>query len=222
MQLVNFYQKLCLSILFASLSAVLISACASTPAEQEGSEETASDAAAATHADSSAPPAPDSAAAPAPEAPPGGGSGVGAPSESPSMQQPMNSSRRVLYVKVGGAKIFDKAGGGSVVGKLKKGDHMLVNVEGDWARTDDEKFISMKNLSSKGVGRAKPAAAWSGPRGVSVTRHKEKKAAVAKKQDPAATSHAPPKSVYATPEAAPEAAPEAMPEEGSPEAAPEN
>lgn len=75
----------------------------------------------------------------------------------------MNSSRRVMYVKVDGAVLRDKADPkAKVIGKLDKGDHLLVSVEGDWAHTDDGKFISTKVLSDKGIGRKKNGAAWSG------------------------------------------------------------
>ena len=75
----------------------------------------------------------------------------------------MNTSRRVMYVKVGGAVLRENAEPkAKVVGKLEKGDHLLVTVEGDWARTDDGKFVSTKVLSEKGIGRGKKDAAWSG------------------------------------------------------------
>jgi hypothetical protein len=88
---------------------------------------------------------------------------VAAPAPASSAVPIMNTSRRVMYVKVDGAVIREKAEAkAKIVGKLEKGDHLLVTVEGDWARTDDGKFISAKVLSEKGVGRGKKGAAWSG------------------------------------------------------------
>lgn len=73
-----------------------------------------------------------------------------------------NTSRRVMYVKVDGAVMREKPEPkAAVVGKLNKGDHMLVSMEGDWAKTVDGKYISVKVLSEKGIGRAKKDAAWS-------------------------------------------------------------
>jgi len=86
-----------------------------------------------------------------------------APVAMPSAGSAMNTSRRVMYVKVDGAVVREKAEPkAKVVGKLEKGDHLLVTLEGDWARTDDGKFISAKVLSEKGIGRDKKDATWSG------------------------------------------------------------
>ena len=74
-----------------------------------------------------------------------------------------SSARRVMYVKSNGVAMREKAEPkAKVVGKLGKGDHILVTIEGEWARTDDGKFISMKSLSEKGIGRVKKDASWSG------------------------------------------------------------
>jgi hypothetical protein len=81
---------------------------------------------------------------------------------------PSASGRRVMYVKVSGAALRETPDPkGKVAGILEKGDHMLVTIEGDWARTDDGKFVSMKVLSDKGVGRGKKDAAWSAGKPVS-------------------------------------------------------
>ena len=114
-------------------------------------------------ADSSGSP---SAAAPeAPEAKPAESvaapAASGAPGESSASMA--SSARRVMYVKSNGVAMREKAEpNAKVVGKLGKGDHILVTIEGEWARTDDGKFISMKSLSEKGIGRAKKDASWSG------------------------------------------------------------
>ena len=109
---------------------------------------------------------------------PQGPAAVAAPVPGPLM----NTSRRVMYVKVDGAVLRENAEPkAKVVGKLEKGDHLLVTVEGDWARTDDGKFVSTKVLSDKGIGRGKKDAAWSG--GV-------KHDPVAKKSEPMKTDDA--------------------------------
>ncbi len=81
----------------------------------------------------------------------------------PGQGSTASSSRRVMYVKVDGAVLRDSPdASGQVASKLSKGDHMLVTIEGDWARTDSGKFISMKSLSEKGVGKKKSKPRWSG------------------------------------------------------------
>jgi hypothetical protein len=116
----------------------------------------------------------DAAAAPdakAPEAPTPPSSSIAVPSDpagqpavaAPSAAPLMKTGRRVMYVKVNGAVLRETADPkGKAVGKLDKGDHILVTVEGDWARTDDGKFISAKVLSDKGIGRGKKDAQWTG------------------------------------------------------------
>ena len=73
----------------------------------------------------------------------------------------MNTSKRVLYVKVESAVLREQPEAKSkIVGKASRGDHFLVSIEGDWAKTEDGKYISMKVLSERGVGRQKKAAGW--------------------------------------------------------------
>jgi hypothetical protein len=87
----------------------------------------------------------------------------------------MASGRRVMYVKVNGAALRDRPDPkAQVLSVLEKGDHMLVTVEGDWARTDDGKYVSMKVLSEKGVGRNKKDAAWSAGRPAAATSKRSK------------------------------------------------
>jgi hypothetical protein len=116
----------------------------------------------------------DAAAAPeekSPEAPTPPASSIAVPSDpagqpavaAPSAAPLMKTGRRVMYVKVNGAVLRETADPkGKALGKLDKGDHILVTVEGDWARTDDGKYISAKVLSDKGIGRGKKDARWSG------------------------------------------------------------
>jgi len=73
----------------------------------------------------------------------------------------MNTSKRVLYVKVDTAVLREQADAkAKVVGKANRGDHFLVSIEGDWAKTEDGKYISMKVLSERGIGRQKKSADW--------------------------------------------------------------
>ncbi len=74
--------------------------------------------------------------------------------------QPM-SGGNVKYVKNAGVKVHSGPDAGSaVVRQLSKGDHMLVTVEGGWARLADGGFVAMQGLSDKGVGRPRSAGAW--------------------------------------------------------------
>jgi hypothetical protein len=74
---------------------------------------------------------------------------------------PINTARHVMYVKTDGAAIRDQPNAkAKIVGTLSKGDHLLVTLDGDWARTDDGTFISAKVLTDKGVGRVRRQAAW--------------------------------------------------------------
>jgi len=88
----------------------------------------------------------------------------------------MNTSRRVLYVKVDSAVLREKPESkANVVGKASRGDHFLVTIEGDWAKTEDGKFIAMKVLSERGVGRGKKSADW-GQAEPAIEKPKKKKA----------------------------------------------
>lgn len=140
------------------------------------------------------------------------------------------TGRRVLYVKSNGAVLRERADAKSkVLGKLQKGDHFLVTIEGEWARTDDGKFISMQSLSDKGIGRSKKKSTWSAPSGGSgaqVAPAPNKKAAKAEKKKAtksapttvAPTSAAPkdaPAPAQPTPAPAAKATEAAKPEQGS-------
>lgn len=83
------------------------------------------------------------------------------PSSVETSGQVMDTSRRVLYVKVDTAVIREQPDVKSkVVGKAHRGDHFLVSIDGEWAKTSDGKFISMKVLSERAVGREKKPANW--------------------------------------------------------------
>lgn len=83
-----------------------------------------------------------------------------------------NTSRRVMYVKTNGVKVFEQPDVSSkVVSKLDKGDHILVELDGEWAKTHDGRYISSSSLSEKGIARSKKSGRWtsggqsgSGPR----------------------------------------------------------
>lgn len=80
-------------------------------------------------------------------------------SASPSMVDP--SGKRVLYVSANKAVMRDgPTESANVIKKLRKGDHFLFSVEGDWAKTDEGGYVSMKNLSEKGIGRKKSKPKW--------------------------------------------------------------
>jgi len=84
-----------------------------------------------------------------------------APATSAPSGTVMDTSRRVLYVKVETAVIREQPDAkAKIVGKARRGDHFLVSIEGDWAKTNDDKFISMKVLSERAVGREKKPANW--------------------------------------------------------------
>jgi hypothetical protein len=108
---------------------------------------------------------------------------------SPSVSgSPMNTSRRVMYVKVDSAVLREQPEAkAKVVGTASQGDHFLVSVDGDWAKTEDGRYISMKVLSEKGVGRAKKSAEWGQSQG-SQEQPKKKGSKKRKMAAPASTS----------------------------------
>ena len=150
-----------------------ISSCASKNQNDESLEATEPTEAASQATDDTAAKQPEtSGAAEAPAAPaPAGDLIPSAPASTSTATPPSTtgygagvsaSGRRVMYVKVSGAALRETPDPkGKVAGILEKGDHMLVTIQGDWARTDDGKYISMKVLSDKGVGRGKKDATWS-------------------------------------------------------------
>ena len=80
-------------------------------------------------------------------------------SASTSMLDP--SGKRVLYVSANKAVMRDgPTESAKIIKKLRKGDHFLFSVEGEWAKTDEGGYVSMKNLSEKGVGRKKSKPKW--------------------------------------------------------------
>lgn len=97
----------------------------------------------------------------------------------------INTSKRVLYVKVEKAVLREQPTATSkVIGKATRGEHFLVTIEGDWAKTEDGKYISMKVLSERGVGRQKKSADWGQPGDVAPKKKRAKANKPAKKTEP--------------------------------------
>ena len=84
--------------------------------------------------------------------------------ESPTpVPQPQGSSvdttgAAVWYVKSSTTAVYD-APGGKQVASLRKGDHILVVVDGEWAKVHDGTWLRTKDLSQKPIGRTRPKAA---------------------------------------------------------------
>lgn len=124
---------------------------------------------------------------------------TGGVTSAPSTVAPSGSAtRRVLYVKTNGTAVREKPENNArVLSKLDRGDHLLVNIEGEWARTDQGGYISMKALSEKGIGRTRAAVRWRGGNGEAASGATSKAAKKAAKKDtavspPAATPVATP------------------------------
>jgi len=65
----------------------------------------------------------------------------------------------VRYVIKGGTPVFD-APAGRQIRSLGQGDHILVAVEGEWARVHDGTFVRAADLSEKAVPRPRSRAKW--------------------------------------------------------------
>ena len=156
-------------IVVAGLTHIAVSGCSGNKQEEAAAEEpVAADAASDVTPDApDAPVAPDapassSAATPADAGVPSAPAESLKPAADSTAPMMMNTSRRVMYVKANGTAVREKAEPkAAVVRKLDRGDHILVTIEGDWARTDDGKYIAVKSLSEKGIGRGKKDASWS-------------------------------------------------------------
>ncbi len=96
-----------------------------------------------------------------------------------------SATRRVLYVKSSGTAVREKPEANArILSKLDKGDHLLVDIQGDWARTEQGGYIAMKALSEKGIGRSKSAVRWSSGNGDAVKPKKAEKGAAKKAESP--------------------------------------
>jgi hypothetical protein len=138
------------------------------------------------------PPAPSDEQTPAQaEVQPSSALAVPAQPEAQSSGTVMNTSKRVLYVKVDSAVLREQADAkAKVVGKANRGDHFLVSVEGDWAKTEDGKYISMKVLSERGVGRQKKLADWGQSQPEQPKKKRDKKSKAPKESAPVAAEPA--------------------------------
>jgi hypothetical protein len=116
---------------------------------------------------------------------------VPAQPEAQSSGTVMNTSKRVLYVKVDTAVLREQADAkAKIVGKANRGDHFLVSIEGDWAKTEDGKYISMKVLSERGIGRQKKSADWGESQPEKPKKKPAKKSKVPKESAPVAAEPA--------------------------------
>jgi hypothetical protein len=71
------------------------------------------------------------------------------------------SDVRVYYVNASSAILHDTPSADSQsVGALKKGDPVLVKVEGTWANVVNRGWVELASLSMGPVNRSKPAKAW--------------------------------------------------------------
>jgi hypothetical protein len=68
---------------------------------------------------------------------------------------------RVKYVRSDRLSIYSQPNASSAsLGKLEKGDHILVSIEGDWARLASGGFVQLASLSDKGIGRSRGQGTW--------------------------------------------------------------
>lgn len=70
-----------------------------------------------------------------------------------------DGSQLVMYVKRSGTSVYSQPNG-SATFQLEKGDHVLITVEGQWARTPSGQFIKLSQLSQKSVGRDRTGGSW--------------------------------------------------------------
>jgi len=79
----------------------------------------------------------------------------------PAVSAPSDGSRIVRYVSAKSATLRDQPSSkGKKVGTATRGDHFLVTIQGQWAQTDDGKFIETKFLSEQPIGKKKRGAGW--------------------------------------------------------------
>lgn len=85
---------------------------------------------------------------------------VAAPAPAPAPAAPAGKGI-VRYVKAAVAVIRDKPDTkGKEIGKLEKGDNILVQINGEWAEIGPGKYVSVKDLSEQAVGRPKKKKGW--------------------------------------------------------------
>jgi len=73
----------------------------------------------------------------------------------------LGTGARVKYVQKGSVSVYsDASEGSSVVRTARKGDHLLVEVSGDWAKVSSGGFIKVADLTDKAVGRPRSSGRW--------------------------------------------------------------
>lgn len=76
----------------------------------------------------------------------------------PSLWDP---NRHVRFIKVDGTPIYASAQvGGQTVGTLRKGDHVMVLLQGEWGMVSDSAYIQSSALSDKAIPRVFSQANW--------------------------------------------------------------
>jgi hypothetical protein len=106
-------------------------------------------------------PAGDASAAAAPAAAPAPASGAAAAAPPPGMWDP---SRLVRFVNADGTPIYATAQvGGQTVGTLRKGDHVMVLMQGEWGMVSESAYIQGSALSAKALPRTMGTNDWIQP-----------------------------------------------------------
>lgn len=85
--------------------------------------------------------------------------------ETPAAQESAapESGRRVWYVKTKGASVFDSTqAGAKEVRKVRRGDPILVSIQGEWGKISDNQWIRMSDLAQEPVGRERKGGKWDG------------------------------------------------------------
>jgi hypothetical protein len=101
------------------------------------------------------PPAPEAALAPAP---------APAPEPAAPTGGEADTARVVRYITEDDTPIMGTASdSGQAVGKLNKGDRVMVIEDGGWGRISDNMFIKADRLSAKAVARNRHPAVWNPP-----------------------------------------------------------
>jgi len=86
---------------------------------------------------------------------------VETPAEFNAAPAGMTGDRVVRYVKTSGSAVHSgPSDSAPTVKTLEQGDHLLVTVEGTWARVGDGQFVATKHLSAKAVPRMKKTNEW--------------------------------------------------------------
>jgi len=82
-----------------------------------------------------------------------------APAQPQNAEATTSSGASVKYVSAESCPVLD-APNGKEVGKLTRGEHILVWNEGEWSKTPEGHYVASKHLSAKGIGRERAPAVW--------------------------------------------------------------